>query len=213
MSRYIVGLSGGIGSGKSTVSQLFAEHNIDIIDADVIARDVVKTKSKALTAITQYFGNDILNQDGQLNRGRLRSLVFSNNQHRSWLNALLHPLIRQELEAKIAKSKSIYCLLVAPLLVENQLDKLVDRVLIVDITESIQLERTLQRDNSNETEIKAIIASQIDRKQRVLAADDIINNDSTDLSVLQKNIAILHKKYQRLSHTANNNDLSNEGMT
>lgn len=213
MSRYIVGVSGGIGSGKSTVSKFFAQYNIDIIDADEIARDVVKIKSKALTAITEYFGNHVLNQDGQLNRGRLRSIIFSNDQHRTWLNALLHPLIRQKLDAQIAESKSVYCLLVAPLLVENKLDKLVDRVLIVDISQAIQLERILKRDSSNQTEIKAIIASQINREKRLLAADDIVNNDSSDLSLLQDNIAILHKKYQRLSNIANNNNLSQESVT
>ncbi len=204
MSQYIIGLSGGIGSGKTTVANLFAQYSIDIIDADVIARDVVKPKTLALQAISDYFGAEVLAPNGQLNRGYLRSLIFANEQHRLWLNALLHPLIRQAITTEITLSNSSYCLLVAPLLIENQLDRLVDRVLIIDIDPAIQEQRTLMRDGTNRAEVKAIIASQVNSAQRLTRADDVINNDASDRNALADKVAILHNKYLQLARSAAN---------
>ena len=150
---------------------------IEIIDADIIAREVVAVNSPALKAIAHHFGNDYLLADGQLNRALLRSRIFSNEVDKQWLNNLLHPLIRNNIVEQTKEAKSEYCILVAPLLIENNLLELVDRVLIVDVSETTQIARTLLRDNSSEQEVKAIIASQTNRTARVNAADDIINND------------------------------------
>ena len=182
MSALIVGLTGGIGSGKTTVANLFNELGIDIVDADIVARQVVAPNSPALQSIVDRFGPDYLDSSGHLNRALLRTRIFSHDEDKHWLNNLLHPLIRQTLLDELKQARSPYCLLVAPLLIENNLHTLVDRVLVIDVDESVQLARTLKRDTSNESEIKAIIASQISRDKRLLAADDVINNNHSDLN-------------------------------
>jgi len=199
MSEFIVGLTGGIGSGKTTVSDIFAELNIDIIDADIAARIVVKPGSKALLAITAHFGADYIADNGELNRAKLRSRIFSQPQDKAWLNNLLHPLIRAEIVSQIAQAKSSYCLLVAPLLLENNLHKMVNRVLVVNVDEASQVERTLARDPSSAAEIKRIIASQMPSEQRLNFADDIINNQHKSLEDIRQQVIILAKKYQLLS--------------
>ena len=182
MSAFIVGLTGGIGSGKTTIANLFNELGIDIIDADIVARQVVAPNSPALQSIVDRFGPDYLDRSGNLNRTLLRTRIFSHDEDKRWLNNLLHPLIRQTLLDELKQAQSPYCLLVAPLLIENNLHALVDRVLVIDVDESVQLSRTLKRDASNEAEIKAIIASQISRDKRLVAADDVINNNDPALN-------------------------------
>jgi len=199
MSAFIVGLTGGIGSGKTTVSDQFKALGVNIIDADIIAREVVAPKSHALGEIAHHFGETFINQDGSLNRALLRTRIFSNEGDKQWLNSLLHPLIRQKILEQCKDAKSKYCILVAPLLIENNLLQLVDRVLVVDVSETIQLERTLQRDSSNEEELRSIINSQAKRKDRLAHANDIINNEGTDLSLLNENIKMLHHKYLTLA--------------
>jgi len=199
MSKLIIGLTGGIGSGKTTITNYFEELGIDIIDADVIAREVVAVNSPALKAIAEHFGNEYLLADGQLNRSLLRSRIFSNEVDKNWLNELLHPLIRLGIVDKTKSAKSLYCILVAPLLIENNLLALVDRVLIVDVSEATQLSRTLLRDSSSATEIKAIIASQTSREARTQAADDIINNDASSLAEIKTAVLTLNQKYLTLT--------------
>lgn len=199
MSKLVIGLTGGIGSGKTTITNYFGELGIEIIDADIIAREVVAVNSPALKAIAQHFGNDYLLADGQLNRALLRSRIFSNEADKQWLNNLLHPLIRHNIVEQTKEAKSEYCILVAPLLIENNLLELVDRVLIVDVSETTQIARTLLRDNSSEQEIKAIIASQTNRTARVNAADDIINNDNSPLSEIKTAVISLNEKYFALT--------------
>ncbi len=199
MSKLVIGLTGGIGSGKTTITNYFGELGIEIIDADIIAREVVAVNSPALKAIAQHFGNDYLLADGQLNRALLRSRIFSNEADKQWLNNLLHPLIRHNIVEQTKEAKSEYCILVAPLLIENNLLELVDRVLIVDVSETTQIARTLLRDNSSEQEIKAIIASQTNRTARVNAADDIINNDNSPLSDIKTAVISLNEKYFALT--------------
>lgn len=199
MSKLIIGLTGGIGSGKTTVSDIFAELNIDIIDADIAARMVVAPGSKALIAIKQHFGAEILDHHGQLNRTKLRSRIFSDEQDKTWLNNLLHPLIRQEILAQIAQAKSSYCLLVAPLLLENNLHKLVNRVLVVNVDEAQQVARTVARDPSSAAEVKRIIASQMSSEQRLSFADDIINNQDVSLADVRQQVLNLDQKYRSLS--------------
>ncbi|GAA5139193.1 dephospho-CoA kinase [Thalassotalea piscium] len=202
MANYIVGLSGGIGSGKTTVSKLFEQHGVSVIDADIIARDVVVKGSEALTLIIEYFGENFLLPTGELDRTKLRTRIFSNSKDKLWLNNLLHPLIRKNIIQALEQAPSDYCLLVAPLLLENNLQHLVDRVLIVDVSEEIQIKRTLTRDKSSEVEIRAIINSQISRHSRQQAADDIINNNDTDLAKLEENVRLLHQKYLENSKIA-----------
>jgi len=133
--KVVIGLTGGIGSGKTTIADFFADLGIDIIDADIAARKVVEPKSSALVQISQHFGLQFIQADGTLNRSLLRSRIFSNDTDKLWLNNLLHPLIRQTMLNEIQQSKSPYCLLVAPLLIENNLQSLVQRILVIDISE------------------------------------------------------------------------------
>ncbi|KGJ95292.1 dephospho-CoA kinase [Colwellia psychrerythraea] len=199
MSKLVIGLTGGIGSGKTTVTNYFAELGVDIIDADIIAREVVAVNSPALKAIVQHFGHDYILADGQLNRALLRSRIFSHEADKLWLNKLLHPLIRNETIKQTKEANSEYCILVAPLLIENNLLALVDRVLIVDVSETTQISRTLLRDSSSEREVKAIIASQTSRTVRVNVADDIINNDDSSLSEIKTAVLSLNEKYLALT--------------
>ena len=193
MSQYIVGLTGGIGSGKSTVTQFFINLGIDVVDADIVAREVVEPNSPALNAIKQHFGEDILLKDGTLNRPKLRSQVFANEEEKNWLNSLLHPLIRKAMLEQLQACESKYCILVAPLLIENKLNKLVDSVLVIDIDEQTQVKRVLKRDASNKQEIKNIIASQISRPDRLTAADHIIDNQNKDLNCVKNQVDRLHQ--------------------
>ena len=199
MSKLIIGLTGGIGSGKTTITNYFLALGVEIIDADIIAREVVSVNSPALKAIAKYFGDDYIQADGHLNRALLRSRIFSNKADMLWLNKLLHPLIRVNIVTQTKEAKSPYCILVAPLLIENNLLELVDRVLIVDVSETTQVTRTLLRDSSSAQEIKAIIASQTSRAARVEVADDIIDNDDSSLSEIQAAVLSLDKKYLTLT--------------
>lgn len=203
MSNFIVGLTGGIGSGKTTVSDLFSQHfNIDVVDADVIARQVVQPGTPALSAITEKFGHAVLTKEGHLDRAQLRAQVFSNTEHKNWLNGLLHPLIRAEMQSQCLAAKSAYVILSIPLLVENQLQSLANRVLVVDCPEEIQLQRASQRDGVGEAQIKSIMQAQAGRKERLAVADDVLVNDS-DTGQLLTQIARLHSQYLTLAATHN----------
>ena len=199
MSKQVIGLTGGIGSGKSTVTHYFQELGIEVIDADIIAREVVAIDSPALKAIAENFGDDYIQADGQLNRGLLRSKIFANESDKLWLNKLLHPLIRTQLISKTATAKSSYCILVAPLLIENNLLHLVNRVLVIDVSEETQLERTMHRDSSSLKEVKAILRSQTSRSERLAVANDVINNDKASLSEIKAMVLSLDKKYLALT--------------
>ena len=199
MSKFIVGLTGGIGSGKTTVSDMFAKLHIDIIDADIAARTVVMPGSKALIEIQSNFGQDFITHTGELDRTKLRSRIFSNIDDKTWLNNLLHPLIRTEILSQISQAKSSYCVLVAPLLIENGLQKLVNRVLVINIDEANQISRTAERDPSSVAEIKRIIASQMPSEQRLSFANDVINNQDISLEEIQQQVVTLDQKYRTLA--------------
>ncbi|MEZ8464225.1 dephospho-CoA kinase [Vibrio splendidus] len=195
----IIGLSGGIASGKTTVANLFNEHfNIDIVDADIVAREVVAVGSDGLKQITDHFGEAILLEGGVLNRSKLRELIFSDPTEKQWLNDLLHPMIRNKIDSDLSKVTSPYGLLVAPLLVENQMQSMADRVLIVDVPTEVQIERTMSRDNVSREQVASILKSQASREQRLAVADDVIKNHTKNQELLPQ-ITDLHQKYLAIS--------------
>lgn len=195
MSDFIVGLTGGIGCGKTTVANLFAELGVSVIDADIIARDVVAKGSSALRIISDHFGANFIQSDGQLNRALLRKKIFTHEKDKVWLNNLLHPLIRDRLVLQTKSAPGRYCLLVAPLLIENNLIALVDRVLVIDVKESTQIARTTKRDSNSIEQVQAIMNSQVSRKIRQDHADDLLNNDNHSLTELKNLVAKLHLDY------------------
>ncbi|WP_445428464.1 dephospho-CoA kinase [Alishewanella sp. HL-SH05] len=198
ITSLLIGLTGGIGSGKSTVAEHFKALGAHYVDADIVAREVVMPGSPCLAAIVQHFGPGILLADGQLDRSALRQTIFADSAAKRWLEHLLHPAIRSELLSQLAASTTPYTLLVAPLLLENGLDKLVSRVLVVDVSEQTQLARTTTRDNNSENQVRAIMAAQIDRAARLAAADDVIDNNGTAAELLPQ-ISRLHQAYLAMS--------------
>lgn len=199
---YVVALSGGIASGKTTVTNLFAQLGVPIIDADLIARQVVGKGSIALEQIAQHFGKQILLTTGELDRSKLRNIIFNNAQERIWLNNYLHPLIADETQRQIAKQQSPYIIWSVPLLIENNLHNYADRILIIDTDYQTQLERLQKRDNIDENLAKNMLSSQKSNKERVSFADDIIVNNG-QLSALSSQVEQLHHKYLIQSHNAN----------
>ena len=199
---YIVGLTGGIGSGKSTIANLFALLDVPIIDADVVAREVVEKGSPLLTKIVEHFGQHILDKQGNLDRTALRQIVFHSEQEKKWLNQLLHPAIRAEMLRQLEAVSAPYVLWVVPLLIENKLSEFCDRVLVVDVLPDIQLERAIKRDESKAETIQNIIASQVDRQTRLNYADDVIENNlplEENAINLAHQVAKLHHRYLDLA--------------
>ncbi|WP_323884402.1 dephospho-CoA kinase [Aeromonas hydrophila] len=192
---YVVAITGGIGSGKTTVANQFAELGIEVVDADVIAREVVEPGTPALAAIAAHFGPEVITPDGQLNRRQLRERVFSDPDAKGWLNALLHPLIRTEMQRQCAAARSPYCLLVVPLLVENRLTALANRVLVIDVDEATQIERTCRRDGVSREQAQAILAAQAGRAERLAAADDVLDNQNGTPEAIKSRILALHETY------------------
>ncbi|MEZ3501276.1 dephospho-CoA kinase [Pantoea sp. KPR_PJ] len=195
---YTVALTGGIGSGKSTIASAFAALGVPVIDADVIARDVVEPGSPALQQIAERHGNSILTEEGMLNRARLRAIIFQSSEEKAWLNNLLHPLINARTQQLKAQTVAPYLLWVVPLLVENGLQYQADRVLVVDVDEETQLRRTIQRDGIDRLQAQNILSAQATRDARLAVADDVINNSGTpDEAVPQ--VAALHHRYLALA--------------
>jgi dephospho-CoA kinase len=194
----VIGLTGGIGSGKTTVAERFGRYNIDIIDADIVAREVVEPGTPGLTAIVDKLGTDILLTDGTLDRSKLRQAIFDDNSLKDWLNALLHPMIREQMKADIAQATSPYCLLVIPLMVENNLQTMAHRLLVVDVSEEVQIARTRQRDQVDASHVQKILAAQASRQERLDAADDVINNNG-DSNELDDAVSELHQQYLAMS--------------
>lgn len=192
---FVVGLTGGIASGKTTVANLFQqEFGIEIVDADVVAREVVEPGSAGLNAIHHQFGDSVLEEDGSLNRAKLREIIFSDPKQKEWLNQLLHPMIREKMLTDLAKATSDYVILVIPLMVENGLQSLADKVIVVDVDEKTQLSRTVQRDNVSVSQAQAILSSQATRAERLAIADFVIKNNTEKQKVLPQ-ITELHQKF------------------
>lgn len=192
---FVIGLTGGIASGKTTVANLFKQQfKIDIVDADIVAREVVEPGTPGLNAIIEHFGTDIVRDDQTLDRAKLREKIFSTPEEKAWVNGLLHPMIREKMIEDLEQVTSDYALLVVPLLVENKLDSLCDRVLVVDVEPQTQISRTVKRDNVSEEQAKAILASQASREQRLALVDDVVKNNPDDPDLLLQ-ITDLHEKY------------------
>lgn len=199
MPMYKVGLTGGIGSGKSTVADIFAQQGIEIIDADLIAREVVAPGSATLNRVCEAFGQDVCDAEGKLNRATLRAIIFGDRAERLRLEAILHPPILQRMFARAEAATGSYCVLVMPLLVEARQQHAVDRVVVVDCDEALQRKRALARDQMSGTEFDRILAAQASRQQRLAVADDVIVNDG-DLRHLETQVKTLHQRILR--HTA-----------
>lgn len=195
---FVVGLTGGIGSGKTTVSDQFQALGIEVVDTDVIARQVVEPGTPCLITITAHFGDGILTQEGRLNRAKLRAIIFSQADEKQWLQNLLHPVIRQETRKALQAASSAYALLSSPLLLESSDKDIVDRILVVDLNEEQQMLRTMLRDSNEREQIKKIMATQMLRQQRLAKADDIIDN-SGSLDATRAQVARLHEKYLALA--------------
>jgi len=193
--RVIIGLTGGIGSGKSTVANEFKALGIEVVDADLVAREVVAPGQPALAEIELYFGQEVINGDGELNRAKLRQVIFSSDQKKQWLNNLLHPIIREALLTQLAQARSQYVILEAPLLLENKLTQYTDFTLVVDVPETLQVERAMQRDNNSRSQIQAIIDAQISRQERRQQADYVIDNSKPDLVALKEQVKMLHLQF------------------
>lgn len=195
---FVVGLTGGIGSGKTAVTRCFETLGVLVIDADIVAREVVAARTPALQAIAARHGQTILLDDGNLNRAKLREIVFKDPGERRWLEQLTHPLIREGIIHGLQNAKAPYSILVSPLLIESGQAQLCQRILVVDVSRDTQIERTMQRDHNNRQQVEAIINAQISREQRLAHADDVINNEA-DLALLADTITKLHQTYLILS--------------
>ncbi|UVL83183.1 dephospho-CoA kinase [Pseudomonas sp. B21-028] len=189
---WILGLTGGIGSGKSAAAQHFIDLGVHVIDADHAARWVVEPGRPALVEIAEHFGPDVLQADGTLDRAALRKLIFENADERRWLEALLHPLIADEIAHHLAQARSSYAILVSPLLIESGQYAMTQRILVIDAPEQLQIERTLQRDRISEQQVQAILKAQSGRQDRLDHADDVVVND--------RDLAWLHSEVERLHH-------------
>lgn len=195
---FVVGLTGGIGSGKSAAADRFAELNITVVDADIASRAVVEPGMPALRAITEHFGSDILQADGYLDRTQLRHKVFADPNERKWLQNLLHPLINQYIKDKISASSSPYTVLVNPLLIESGQHVWCQRLLVIDVPTEVQIERTMARDNNTREQVENILNAQADRDTRLGLADDVISNER-DLAHLHAEVDKLHDLYLSLA--------------
>ena len=189
----IIGLTGGIGSGKTAVSETFEKLGITVVDADLASRVVVEKGKPCLEEIAKHFGDDILNENDELNRAKLREIIFNSDSEKSWLESLLHPAIAEQIKDELNASKSPYTILVSPLLLETNQRDFCDKVLVVDVPIELQMERTTKRDGVSEDQVKSIIKSQINRDERLELADEIILNEGS-IEDLEMIVRELHEK-------------------
>ncbi|MEZ5510682.1 MAG: dephospho-CoA kinase [Gammaproteobacteria bacterium] len=194
----VVGVTGGIGSGKTAATDRFQALGITVVDADLASRVVVEPGRPALKAIEEHFGKEVIADDGTLNRRALRDIVFANPEERKWLERLTHPLIAQEIVSQIQASQSPYTILASPLLLESGQSRMAQRVLVIDVPEDVQIARTATRDNTDANSVKAIIAAQMKRADRLAKADDVIVNDRS-LEELHQAVDALHQQYLEMA--------------
>lgn len=193
-----IGLTGGIGSGKTSATDIFSELGVPVIDADAISHEVVQAGQPALQAIANAFGADMIDEEGQLRRAHLRKLIFDDANARTRLEAIIHPLVYDEVARRVGRMIFPYCILSSPLLLESRSAHDIDRILVIDVPEPLQIERASSRDSAHRDEIKKIVNSQSSRQDRLAAADDVIVNDR-DLSFLRKQVEVLHGKYLEIA--------------
>lgn len=199
--KLIIGLTGGIGSGKTAASQWFEQQGIYVVDADIVAREVVAIGQPALIQIQQQFGDWVLLDTGELNRQAMREYIFNHPEARQQLEQITHPIIRQSIIEQLHKETNCpYHILVSPLLFETHQHQLVHRTLLIDVAETIQLQRASHRDTQSTEQIKKIISAQFTREQKIRLADDIVNNDA-DLNHLYQQLNIIHQSYLNLAQT------------
>lgn len=199
---FIVGLTGGIGSGKSTVAKGFRALGIATVDADYASRAVVEPKMPALQDIATHFGNDIILPSGQLNRAKLRDIIFSDNDQKAWLEALLHPLIREWIMGQLGSADSPYVMLESPLLYETDQHLLANTVLLVDLPIHLQIERASARDNNDEQQIQRIIDSQMSRQEKLSKASWVFDN-ALNKDTMAARIDSLHSEFMALAESTN----------
>ncbi len=199
-----IGLTGGIGSGKSTVAALFATRGVPVIDTDEIAHRLSQPGQAAFDEIVRDFGQGILDENRRIDRNRLRERVFDNDDERRRLETILHPHIRAAAQEKLAELSAPYCVLVVPLLIEVGFQDLTDRILVVDAHENMQIQRTAARSGMSEAEIRKIMSAQASRAQRLQKADDVIDNNS-DRKKLEAEVERIHQWYLSLAATARKN--------
>jgi dephospho-CoA kinase len=196
-----VGVTGGIGSGKSAVTQRLEAQGIAVVDADVVAREIVEPGTEALDAIVEHFGEHVLSPDRALDRAALRQIVFANPEERRWLEAVTHPRIGAEIERQLDLADAPYVVLSSPLLLETSQRDFVDHVVVVDVPEHVQLARTMTRDANSEELVRAIMAAQMDRAERLEKADSVLDN-SGDITALDTQVAQLHVRLLELADAA-----------
>lgn len=193
-----IGLTGGIGSGKSTVCKVFSEYNVPVIDADRISHDLLLPDRPGYTAVVKLFGDRIITETGEIDRPLLRKLVFSDDSSKKALEELLHPMVFDEIREKVLQLEAEYCVISIPLLVESGCRQLVDRVLVVEAPEETRLKRAADRDNTTPEQIRKIMRAQATPEQRKAVADDIIVNDG-NIESLKQQVAGLHNLYKKMA--------------
>ena len=198
--RLRIGLTGGIASGKSTVAQRFTDFGVPVIDADAAARAVVAPNTPGLAQVIQRFGAGVLAENGDLDRRALRDLIFSDPSSRRDLESILHPLIRADMDKSADQAVGSYLIMAIPLLIESGRSDRVDRILVVDVDEAVQLRRVMERDGCTSEQARAILASQAARSARLAVADDVLLNTGT-VSELRQAVERLHERYLRLAET------------
>ena len=202
-NRFVVGLTGGIGSGKSTAAKYFEKLGAKVINADVVARDSVSPGSQALLKIRQHFGEKIVNKNGRLDRSKLREIIFDNTSEKLWLENLLHPIIREKIILDINNASESYVLLESPLLFETNQYKLVNVVLLIDVPEELQIIRASQRDKSTSNEIKKIMKTQMPRSEKIERSTYIADNTKSE-DDLKKQVEYYHEKFSELARNSCN---------
>lgn len=194
----IIGLTGGIGSGKSVASDKFKSLGITIVDADIASRTVVEPGKPALKEIEDHFGSGIITAEGKLDRNNLREIIATDPEERKWLESVTHPKIGEQITKEISESTSVYTLFVAPLLLETNSQEMCSRVVVVDVPKDVQIRRTAKRDKVSPNQVEQMVAAQMEREKRLEKADDVLLNSGT-IEDLEKQVEELHKKYIQMA--------------
>ena len=194
----IIGLTGGIGSGKSVASDKFKSLGVAVVDADVASRTVVEPGKPALKEIQDHFGSGIITAEGKLDRNKLREIIATDPEERKWLESVTHPKIGEQITKEISESTSVYTLFVAPLLLETNSQEMCSRVVVVDVPKDVQIRRTAKRDKVSPNQVEQMVAAQMEREKRLEKADDVLLNSGT-IEDLEKQVEELHKKYLQMA--------------